>query len=90
MEAYVKPFPDLNRLFVKIKNLESEDQADFILKSEKAVDNLIFLYSKYREEKDFIKSIKLLDFYQKQKKYRSIFLWKTVFKLFKNLMKENK
>ena len=33
MEAYVKPFPDLNRLFVKIKNLESEDQADFILKS---------------------------------------------------------
>jgi|GEM_PF-6497620 c-di-GMP-binding flagellar brake protein YcgR len=33
MEAYVKPFVHQNKLFIKIKNLESEDQADFVLKS---------------------------------------------------------
>lgn len=33
MEAYVKKFKDQNRLFIRIKKIESEDQAEFILKS---------------------------------------------------------
>jgi hypothetical protein len=33
MEAYVKKFKDNNRLFIRLNKIESEDQADFILKS---------------------------------------------------------
>ncbi|MDY0361715.1 MAG: PilZ domain-containing protein [Desulforegulaceae bacterium] len=33
MEAYIKKFKDQNKLFVRIKKIESEDQADFFLKT---------------------------------------------------------
>ena len=33
MEAYVKKFKNENRLFIRIKKIESEDQADFFLKT---------------------------------------------------------
>ncbi|MFO7879151.1 MAG: glycosyltransferase family 2 protein [Bacteroidales bacterium] len=67
--------------------LESSDV--FLEKSKKALDNLIKLYHDPSLDEDFNHYIRLLDFYEKQRKAGLLWLWKAGYRLFRNVMKPN-
>jgi glycosyltransferase involved in cell wall biosynthesis len=68
-------------------HLGLEPASVFLKKSEQAVKNLKTLYFKHKSDTDFIKSIQLLRFYEKQQKFKLILFWKMVFMFTKPFIK---
>jgi glycosyltransferase involved in cell wall biosynthesis len=68
-------------------HLGLEPASIFLGKSEEAVRNLKRLYAKYKSEPDFIQSNQLIQFYEKQRQFQLILLWKLLFVCIKPLIK---
>lgn len=77
----------INHIDNPLLHLGLEPTAVFLQKSEQAVKNLKTLYFKHKSDTDFINSIQLLRFYEKQQKFKLILFWKMVFMFTKTFIK---
>lgn len=81
---------------IRIKHIDNplyhtglEPSDVFLEKSKKALDNLIRLYHDPSLDEDFKHYIRLLDFYEKQRKAGLLWLWKAGYRHFRNALKRN-
>ncbi|MGM0650859.1 MAG: glycosyltransferase family 2 protein [Bacteroidota bacterium] len=61
-----------------------ESSQVFLNKSKNAIKNLVHLYHKFENHPTFIDNVRLLRFYQNQKKWKLLFLWRAAYHIFRN------
>lgn len=86
---------DMKKASRKIRHIENpvlhadkENNEIFVLKTEKAVQNLLHILELQKHKEDFIQSIKLLSYVRKIRKYKMGFLVIFIFKITKNSLKK--
>ncbi len=61
----------------------------FLDKSKHAIRNLVRLHEEFKDQPAFINNIRLLKFYQKQKKHQLLPVWRMIYKMFHKLLEKN-